>query len=82
MRHPAVRPLRSQSVEGCPSSGNTSHAPVAVRQTTRDRRFSATGEPDPDDAALIRILINYRVQATNDRRNLVYPFYVIPREES
>ncbi|HEU5270761.1 MAG TPA: GPW/gp25 family protein [Jatrophihabitans sp.] len=36
--------------------------------------------PDPDDAALIRILISYRVAATNDRRNLVYPFYVIPHE--
>ena len=36
--------------------------------------------PDPDDAALIRILITYQVCATNDRRNLVYPFYVIPHE--
>jgi len=36
--------------------------------------------PDPEDAALIRILITYRVAATNDRRNLVYPFYVIPHE--
>lgn len=36
--------------------------------------------PDPEDAALIRILISYRVAATNDRRNLVYPFYVIPHE--
>lgn len=37
--------------------------------------------PDPDDAALVGIAITYRVRATNDRRNLVYPFYVIPREE-
>jgi len=37
--------------------------------------------PDPDDPALIRIMIDYRVRATNDRRNLVYPFYVIPHEE-
>jgi hypothetical protein len=28
---------------------------------------------------VIRIL--YRTRATNDRRNLVYPFYVIPHEE-
>lgn len=34
-----------------------------------------------DDAALVRIAITYRVKATNDRRNLVYPFYVIPRED-
>jgi uncharacterized protein len=38
--------------------------------------------PDADDAALVQISITYRVRATNDRRNLVYPFYVIPREES
>jgi uncharacterized protein len=33
---------------------------------------------DDDDHALVRVLITYRVRATNDRRNLVYPFYVIP----
>ncbi|QDB79131.1 GPW/gp25 family protein [Georgenia sp. 311] len=37
---------------------------------------------DDTDSALVRIEITYRVKATNDRRNLVYPFYVIPREES
>lgn len=37
---------------------------------------------DDDDAALVQITISYRVKATNDRRNLVYPFYVIPREDS
>ena len=37
---------------------------------------------DDDDGALVRIAIRYRVKATNDRRNLVYPFYVIPREDS
>jgi uncharacterized protein len=37
-------------------------------------------EPDPDNAALVRIGIVYRVRATNDRRNLVYPFYVIPHD--
>lgn len=36
--------------------------------------------PDPDNHALIRIHIGYRVRATNDRRNLVYPFYVIPHD--
>jgi phage baseplate assembly protein W len=37
---------------------------------------------DADPAQQGRVLINliYRVRATNDRRNLVYPFYVIPRE--
>lgn len=37
--------------------------------------------PDPRDAAIVRIDLAYRVRATNDRRNLVWPFYVIPREE-
>ena len=36
--------------------------------------------PDDDDQALVRIHVTYRMRATNDRRNLVYPFYVIPRE--
>jgi hypothetical protein len=30
---------------------------------------------------LVTITIGYRVKATNDRRNLVFPFYVIPHEE-
>ena len=37
--------------------------------------------PDDDDASMVRIEVAYRVKATNDRRNLVYPFYLIPREE-
>jgi phage baseplate assembly protein W len=38
--------------------------------------------PDPDDGGLVRIFLTYEIRTTNDRRNLVYPFYVIPREES
>jgi phage baseplate assembly protein W len=37
--------------------------------------------PDENDHGLVRIGITYRVRVTNDRRNLVYPFYVIPLEE-
>lgn len=37
---------------------------------------------DDDDSGLVQIRISYRVRATNDRRNLVYPFYVIPREDA
>lgn len=36
--------------------------------------------PDDTDSALVRIYITYRMRTTNDRRNLVYPFYVIPHE--
>jgi phage baseplate assembly protein W len=41
---------------------------------------TVTPEPDPDDPAIIRIALTYRVRHTNDRRNLVYPFYVIPHD--
>ena len=34
-----------------------------------------------DDGQLL-ITVSYRVRATNHQRNLVYPFYVIPEEES
>src|SRR5215210_5899714 len=37
-------------------------------------------EPDPGRQGRVLIRIAYRVRATNDRRNLVYPFYVIPSE--
>ena len=30
----------------------------------------------------LRITIGYRIRATNHKRNLVYPFYVIPAEEA
>lgn len=35
---------------------------------------------DDNDDALVRIHIRYRVKSTNDARNLVYPFYVIPHD--
>jgi phage baseplate assembly protein W len=38
-------------------------------------------EPDPGAIGAVKIHIDYVVKATNDRRNLVYPFYVIPRED-
>jgi phage baseplate assembly protein W len=37
--------------------------------------------PDSRDSALVQITVAYRIKATNDRRNLVFPFYVIPHEE-
>jgi phage baseplate assembly protein W len=53
----------------------------AVRDSlTRWEPRITVDDVDPDDSALIRISISYRVRVTNDRRNLVYPFYVIPHE--
>ncbi|MDQ0372074.1 GPW/gp25 family protein [Cellulomonas humilata] len=37
---------------------------------------------DTESSGTVQITIAYRVRATNDRRNLVYPFYVIPREDA
>jgi uncharacterized protein len=37
---------------------------------------------DPShDSGQVLINVDYTVRTTNDRRNLVYPFYVIPRED-
>jgi phage baseplate assembly protein W len=37
---------------------------------------------DPQDKGLIYIDIEYAVKTTNDRRNLVFPFYTIPDDGS
>jgi len=38
-------------------------------------------EPDDDADGRVNITIGFRVRDTNDFRNLVYPFYVIPKED-
>jgi len=38
-------------------------------------------DPDPDADGRVNIGVHYRVRATNDHRNLVYPFYVIVKED-
>ena len=47
------------------------------RIDVREVRFDATEAVN----GLLTIDITYEVRATNTTRNLVYPFYVIPREE-
>ena len=37
--------------------------------------------PADDNPSLLYIDVSYVVRTTNDRRNLVFPFYVIPDEE-
>ena len=37
---------------------------------------------ETDDGSLLLIEVEYRIRATNSERNLVYPFYVIPDEET
>ena len=53
---------------------------AVARWEPRIELEDVTTSQQPDDAAAVRIDISYRVKATNDRRNLVYPFYTIPRE--
>jgi phage baseplate assembly protein W len=38
-------------------------------------------QPDPQQPDLVLIDVSYRIRATNDRRNLVVPFYAIPKED-
>jgi len=38
-------------------------------------------QPDPLEPSRVLINIQYVVKGTNDERNLVYPFYLVPREE-
>ena len=59
--------------------------PSATRSRSGSRGSrSRTSRPEQDEEppGLVQIRIAYRVRATNDRRNLVYPFYVIPREDA
>lgn len=40
-----------------------------------------TLETDPMQDGLLLIHVSYFIKATNDERNLVYPFYLIPGED-
>ena len=64
---------------------------VTIPATMRAVVLDAPGPPDAlqvhdvpvptPHAGEVLIEIDYVVRVTNDRRNLVYPFYVIPRED-
>ena len=41
-----------------------------------------TATPDVDSHELVFIDIQYAVKGTNDRRNLVFPYYTIPEDGS
>ena len=44
----------------------------------RIRVVSVDVGPDPNDASRLLIEVEYKLNATHDRRSLVYPFYLIP----
>jgi phage baseplate assembly protein W len=54
-----------------------------TRWEPRIEVLSVTARPDDgggDGPRALRISVDYRISATNDRRNLVFPFYSIPEE--
>jgi uncharacterized protein len=68
---------------------NNSHTAALARRYVEEalgmwepriRVHTITTRPDPNEAARLLIEITYEVKATNDRRSLVYPFYLIPEE--
>ena len=46
----------------------------------RVRIVSVDVGPDPNEASMLLIQVEYQVKATHDKRSLVYPFYLIPEE--
>jgi phage baseplate assembly protein W len=51
-----------------------------VRWEPRIDITEVTAAPLPGEPHVLGIAIAFRVKATNDRRNLVFPFYSIPQE--
>jgi phage baseplate assembly protein W len=44
--------------------------------------LSVSAAPDVDSPSTMFIDIQYQIKSTNDRRNLVFPFYTIPEDGS
>ena len=68
---------------------NNNHTAVLARRYVEEalgmwewriRVHTVAAYADPDEAARLLIEITYEIKATNDRRSLVYPFYLIPEE--
>jgi phage baseplate assembly protein W len=91
---PGERPMRPEF--GCDVHDlvfETVDAAMVGRLETAIREALDRWEPrvvvegiDADLAAVgdgrLDVTIRYRIRATNDQRNLVYPFYMIPAQES
>jgi phage baseplate assembly protein W len=74
-------------VFGVPDADTANEIAVAVKASLRRweprvQIMDVNVAPDPDDAALLWIDISYQAVDTNDPRNLVFPFYTIPAEET
>jgi len=51
-----------------------------ARWEPRIRVTEVNARADPEERNRLLIDIGYQIKASNDRRNLVYPFYLIPKE--
>jgi uncharacterized protein len=90
---PGERPMRPEF--GCPihehifsPSDATTAGLIAFEVRNSLQRWEPRIEvddvvvtPADDQPALLLIDVTYSVRNSNDRRNLVFPFYVIPSEE-
>lgn len=52
-----------------------------LRWEPRIEVLDVTATVSPDHAGVVLIGVSYALRATNDRRNLVFPFYSIPEHE-
>jgi Bacteriophage baseplate protein W len=53
-----------------------------LRWEPRIEVTDVTVTPDPDDPSTLYITVDYTIPRSNDPRNLVFPFYTIPEEQS
>ena len=89
---PGERPMRPEfgcrihdHVFGTPDAGTAGQIEYEVRASLarwepRIDVHDVTVTSDPTDAAILYIDIRYAIRASNDPRNLVFPFYTIPAE--
>lgn len=92
LTRPGERPMRPEF--GCaihelvfspndPTTGGLAKRYVTealARWEPRIEVIDVKAEPDPDADHCLMVRIHYRIPMTNNERNLVFPFYVIPGE--
>jgi uncharacterized protein len=93
MTYPGERPMRPEfgsrlrdfvfdgtTWENATAIGNEVRAAL-LRWEPRVDVSDVEVTPDADEAGMLYIDIEYVIKATNDSRNLVFPFYTIPPHE-
>ena len=94
MTYPGERPMRPEF--GCRSrdyvfrgADDTMAGELAIEVRKSLRRWEPRVDinevivtPDPDRPSTMYVDVQYTPKGTNDRRNLVFPFYTIPEDGS